>query len=56
MDIPGKRRKGRPNLGWIDECIRDIMYVRGGATKGQRNKQAVMAEEDQQLYRCHGQE
>ena len=24
VDIPGKRRRGRPNLGWIDACEREM--------------------------------
>ena len=29
VDIPGKRRRGRPNLRWKDACKRDIRQTRG---------------------------
>ena len=43
VDIPGKRRRGRPNLRWKDACKR---YDRG-----QCNKQGRMEGEANQLYR-----
>ena len=27
VDIPGKRRRGRPNLRWKDACKRDVTQV-----------------------------
>ena len=27
VDIPGKRRRGRPNLRWKDACKRDMIEV-----------------------------
>ena len=27
VDIPGKRRRGRPKLGWKDACKRDMTEV-----------------------------
>ena len=49
VDIPGKRRRGRPNLRWKD--VRKIWQRRGQKFRGQRNKQGSMEEEDHQQYR-----
>ena len=48
MDIPEKRRRGQTNLTCQDACKRDM---RGGAERGQHNKQGSMGEEDTQLDR-----
>ena len=48
VDIPGKRRRGRPNLRWKDACKR---YDTGGIERRQRNKQGRMEEEANHLYR-----
>ena len=47
VDVPGRGRRGRPNLRWKDACKRDD---RGVAERGQRNKQGRMEEEANQLY------
>ena len=41
--IPGKRRRGRPNLMWKDACKRDMT---GGAERGRQNKRGSMEEEN----------
>ena len=48
VDIPGKRRTGRPNRRWKDACKGDD---RSGVERGQDNKQGRMEEEANQLYR-----
>ena len=48
VDIPGKRRRGRPNLRWKDGCERDMT---GRVERGQRNKQGKMEKEANELYR-----
>ena len=48
VDIPGKRRRGRPNLRWKDACKRDMT---DGSERGQDNKQGSMEEYHHQLYR-----
>ena len=49
VDIPGKRRRGRPKLRWKDACKRDM--TQGMVERGQRNKQVKMEKEANQLYR-----
>ena len=41
VNIPGKRRRGRPNLRWKDACKR---YDRSGSERGQHDKQGSMEE------------
>ena len=48
VDIPVKRRRGRSNLGWKDVCKRDMTHR---VERGQSNKQGIMEEEANQLYR-----
>ena len=50
VDIPGKRRRGRPNLRWKDACKRET-YDTGRVERGQSNKQGRMEEKANQLYR-----
>ena len=45
VDIPGKRRRGRPNLRWKDAFKRDMTEV------VQHDKQGRMEVEANQLYR-----
>ena len=47
VDIPGKRRRGRPNLRWKDACKRDMTV----SERRQDNKQGSMEEYDHQLFR-----
>ena len=51
VDIPGKRRRGRPNLWWKDACKRVPPLSRGRTERGQHNKQGSKEEENKQLYR-----
>ena len=49
VDIPGKRRRGRPNLRWKDACKRDMTQA-GSVERGQCNKQGRMEKQANQLY------
>ena len=46
VDIPGERRRGRPNLIWKDACARDMTDA---GLKGRRTKQGSMEEKVNQL-------
>ena len=49
VDIPGKIRRGRPNLRQKDACRQ--RFYRGGTERGQHNEQGSMEEVAKQLYR-----
>ena len=48
VEIPGKRRRGRPNLRWKDACKRDMTEV---GLKEDKTTNGSMEEYHHQLYR-----
>ena len=48
VDIPGKRRRGRPNLRWKEMHARETGQK---SERGQYDKQGRLEEEANQLYR-----
>ena len=49
VDIPGKRKRGRPNLRWKDACKRDM--TEAGLKEDNATNKESMEEENKQSYR-----